>query len=535
MRSIYADTPEDSVKVSPRQFYGIEINAFAVAIAKVALSIAENQMRRKSAWILGRTFDNLPLTKYISIRKANALCVDWKEIAPKVDYIIGNPPFRGAMKQNGEQKSDMRRVWGNARGVGEMDYVSAWYKKASDFMKGTAIRAAFVSTNSIIQGQNALTVWKPLITAGNHFDFAHRTFKWLSDSDNMAHVHCVITGFSSAPNDKPKIIFDGKKILTVSNINQYLLDAPTLFIESRSTPVCPVPPMRFGSMPRDGGNLIIKADDLDEFLRLEPAAAKYIRLYIGAEEFINGKKRYCLWLEGVPIDEIESMPLVAERVEGCRRFRLASKAAATRKFADTPHLFCQIAQPTTNYLLVPSVSSERRKYIPMGFLSSNVIASDAAQIIPDATPYHFGILTSSIHMAWLRIVGGRLESRYRYSKDIVYNNFIWCSVNERQRRLIERSAQEILDVRADFADWTLAKLYNEDTMPDELKAAHKWNDFNVALAYGFEKFLEDEGRIVAELMKLYKGAGVKVSGVKVSGAKVSGAKVSGAKGKIPKS
>ena len=506
LNHLYADLPPNPIKVTPRQFYGIEIDSFAAAVARLALSIADIQMKRETSWILNRDLPELPLSKFVSIQKANALRVDWKDFAPNVNYIIGNPPYRGAMKQNDDQKADMRRVWENACGVGEMDYVSAWHRKTSEFIQGTAIRCAFLSTNSIVQGEQCADVWKILHEKFNvHVDFAHRTFKWQNDSDNQASVHCVVVGFSSAPNVKPKKIFDGDKVTVAENINAYLIDGEDIFVESRPNPIQDdVPKIVFGSMPNDGGNLIIEADDLDAFLNLEPAAEKYIRLYIGADEFIKGKKRYCLRLEEVPLDEIKKMPLVYERVEKVREHRLKSKRAATRKLASTPMLFAENRQPTTNYILIPVTSSQRRRYLPMGFMTQNVIANSQSLIIPDAELYHFGVLTSSIHMAWLKTVGGRLKSDYRYSATVVYNNFPWCSVNERQRRLIERSAQEILNVRADFADWTLAKLYNEKDMPDELRSAHHTNDYNVALAYGFEKFLDDEARIVAELMKMYK-------------------------------
>lgn len=508
LRSINAEIPDNPIKVTPQQFYGIEINDFAVSVARLALWIAEIQMLRKTSWIIGRELKELPLRKYISIHKANALRVDWKAICSpdKISYIIGNPPYRGYSDQKLAQKDDMRRVFADNPKSGKLDYVAAWFRKAADFIQGTEIRCAFVSTNSICQGEQCDYLWRNLYERLNiHVDFCHRTFKWLSDSDNMAHVHCVIVGFSQAPNDKPKKIFDGDKVYTVDNINFYLIDDEIIFIKPRRKPIQDdVPKMIYGNKPTDNGNLIVKDDEYEPFIVLEPAAQKYIHLYLGAEEFINGEKRYCLWLEGVSMSEIEKMPLVAERVEACRQVRLRSSKPETREDAATPHLFQEVRQPTTNYLLVPRHSSERRKYIPISFMSPNIIASDAAQFIPDATPYYFGVLTSSIHMAWLRTVGGRFKSDYRYSVTVVYNNFVWCKPDKAHRRLIEESAQKILDVRARYADWTYAKLYNEETMPDDLRSAHKWNDYNVALAYGFDKFLDDEAKIVAELMRLYK-------------------------------
>ena len=502
---LYADLPEDPIKVSPRQFYGIEIDSFAVAVARLALSIADIQMKRETSWIINRDLPELPIVKYISVIAANALHVDWKAFAPKVNYIIGNPPFVGARNKNKDQAADIQRVFAGWKNTGNLDYVACWYKKAADFMTGNNTRAALVSTNSICQGDSVGTLWKNLFDAGIHIDFAHRTFKWLSDSENQAHVHCVVVGFSCATNAKPKLLIDGNKVTVADNINAYLVDGENIFVESRPNHIqSGVPKMRFGSMPNDGGKLIIEADAFDAFIRDEPAAQKYIRLYLGADEFIDKKQRYCLWLEGVSLEEIESMPLMTERVEACRQCRLNSKRAATRKLADKPMLFAENRQPTTNYILVPRVSSENRKYIPMGFMSSNVIASDATLIIPDATLYHFGVLTSSIHMAWLRTVGGRLKSDYRYSATVVYNNFYWATPSGRQRRRIEETAQEILKVRAAFADWTYAKLYDEATMPADLRDAHRENDLAVAIAYGFADIINDEAAIVARLMKEYK-------------------------------
>ncbi len=505
LKNLFAEIPKNPVKVSPRQFYGIEINDFAVAVAKDALWIAEIQMLRKTSWIIGETLKELPLRKNISIVKANALRVDWKKIAPEVDFVIGNPPFVGARMKNSEQTKDIQKIFDGWKNLGNLDYVACWYKKAADFMAEKKIRAALVSTNSVCQGDSVGTLWKNLFAQKIHIDFCHRTFKWHSELENPAHVHCVVVGFSSAPNDKPKIIFDGKKKIFAENINAYLVDGEDIFVESRPNHLQDfVPKMCFGSMPNDGGNLIIEVNELETFLKLEPAAQKYVFSYVGAEEFIHDKKRYCLWLEGVPMSEIEKMPLVLERVEKVREHRLASKSAGTRKLADKASLFYQNAQPKTNYILIPRVSSENRKYIPIGFLEPKIIASDATLTIPAAQIYHFGILTSSIHMAWMRTVCGRLESRYRYSATVVYNNFVWCEPTSRQRRRIEQTAQEILDVRADFPDWTFAKLYDEATMPKDLRDAHKENDLAVALAYGFENFLNDEPRLVAELMKLYK-------------------------------
>ncbi|MBR4151791.1 MAG: class I SAM-dependent DNA methyltransferase [Selenomonadaceae bacterium] len=508
---LYADIPFNPIKVTPRQFYGIEIDSFAVAVARLALCIADIQMKRETSWIINRDLPELPLDKYISIRKANALRVDWSEVVlpANVDYIVGNPPYKGRRYRSHEQQAEVSMFFDYK----DVDYVACWYKKAAKFIHGTNIRCTFLSTNSIMQGEQVTPIWKEFFSKGIHIDFANRTFNWTSDSENMAHVHCVIVGFSSAPNNKPKVIFDGNKIITAQNINAYLLDAPNVFIEIRSNPIQKdVPKMRNGNVPLDGDALKIEAEDYENFIRAEPAAKKYIKRLIGGYELIYNNLRYVLWLKGVPMSEINKMPLVAERVELCKKNRLAM-CESTRKLAKTPTTFRDTFNPA-HYIALPMVSSENRRYIPMAYFNEDIIPTNQVQIIPDATIYHFGILTSSIHMAWVRIVAGRFKSDYRYSKDVVYNNFIWCSPSSRQKRRIEETAAEILRVRADFSNRTLAELYDEKKMPADLRDAHKENDYAVALAYGFEKFLEDEPRIVAELMKLYKEVREKVSGVK---------------------
>ncbi len=496
------------VQVSLSQFYGIEINDFAVSVARTALWIAEHQMLRETSTIVGTNLNFLPLKSYTNIVEGNALRLDWESVVPKekLNYIMGNPPFVGGMMMTREQKAEFTEVVGNVRGVGEMDYVVAWYYKAVRLMKDTSIRAALVSTNSICQGQQAVTVWKSLMR-DIHIDFAYRTFRWDSESNSKAHVHCVIVGFSCAPSNKPKVIYYGDRKQIAENINAYLLDADNVFIDSHSSPICDVPPMRFGSMPRDGGGFILSEQEKEELLKKEPQAEKWLHRYIGAEDFINNKVRWCLWLVGISPAELRSMPEVLRRVEFVRQFRLNSVAAATRKFAETPTLFCQIAQPDTDYILVPRVSSERRRYVPMGFKSVEDIASDATQIIPDASLYHFGILTSNIHNGWMRAVCGRLEMRYRYSKDIVYNNFPWPTPTEEQKAKIEQTAQAILDARAIYPDSSLADLYDETSMPPELRKAHQDNDRAVMAAYGWTKnhpAYSSESACVAELMKMYQ-------------------------------
>ena len=404
---------------------------------------------------------------------------------------------------NPAQKADVNEVFSGWKNVGNLDYVSAWYKKAADFLAHKNCRAAFVSTNSITQGDSVGTLWRPLFD-NVHIDFAHRTFRWDSESVQKAHVHCVIVGFSSAPNSKTKIIFDGDKKIIASNINAYLLDAPNIFVESRPTHIQGnVPEIGIGNKPIDDGNYLFTRDEMIDFIKREPNSQKYFRLWYGAREFINNEPRYCLLLKDCPPNELKCMPLVYRRVKNVREFRLASKSAGTRKLADKPTKFHVENFPTGNYLLIPRVTSENRHYVPIGFMSPNELASDTVHVVPDASIYHFGILTSSIHMAWLRTVAGRLESRYRYSKDVVYNNFIWCEPSDKQKTAIEASAQRIVDVRAKFSDATFAELYDEVTMPYELRQAHRANDRAVAVAYGLENILDDESAIAVALLKLY--------------------------------
>ena len=493
------------IRVSIQQFYGIEINDFAVTVAKTAMWIAESQMLKETESIVNMDLDFLPLKSYVNIVEGNALRMDWESVVPKekLNYIMGNPPFVGGMLMNKEQKADITEIFGTAKGVGELDYVSGWYMKAVEYMISTNISAAFVSTNSICQGQQAVTMWKPLMECGIKIQFAHRTFIWDSEANVKAHVHCVIVGFSHINRSK-KMIFDNDTMRLVDNINSYLSDAPDIFIESNSKPLCGVPAMRFGSMPRDGGGFILSDEERQELISKEPLSEKWVHKYIGAYEFINNKSRWCLWLVGANPNELKHCPTVMKRIEAIRDFRANSVAAGTRKFAATPTLFCQIAQPDSDYIVVPKVSSERRRYIPMGFLTKDVIASDLVFLIPDATLYNLGILTSNVHMAWMRAVCGRLKSDYRYSKDIVYNCFPWPTPTAEQQAKIEKTAQAILDARALYPDCSLADLYDELTMPPELRKAHQENDRAVMQAYGFDIKTTTESSRVAELMKMYQ-------------------------------
>ena len=488
------------ILVSIENFYGIEINNFAVAVARTALWIAENRLMKRTESILKEKLEFLPLLRAANITEGNALRINWKELAPHgVNYIISNPPFVGYSFQTPDQKIDLQSIFLENK---KLDYVACWFQKAADFMIGTETRAAFVSTNSIIQGEQAAPLWQKLFESV-HIDFAHRPFKWISDSDYLTAVHCVVIGFSHAPNKLPKLIYEGEQMIEAKNINAYLIDAPNVLIGSRTKPLCKVPAMRNGSIPIDGDALKIEADELEDFIRQEPRAEKFIRKLIGGRELIHNEARYVLWLVEATADEIASMPLVAERVVAVRQFRLSSTRKATIKAAEFAHLFAERYPPTNSYIAVPRVSSERRKYIPIGFFDGETIATNQVLIIPEATVYHFGVLTSIVHMAWMRVVCGRLEVDYRYSAKIVYNNFPWCTPTAAQRRKIRRTAQRILDIRARYPECSLAFLYDESTMPDELRAAHLENDNAVLDAYGFDREIS-EAEIVSRLMAMYQ-------------------------------
>lgn len=491
-----AHTP---IKVSINQFYGIEINDFAVSVGKTALWIAESQMMMKTEDIIHMHLDFLPLKTYANIVEGNALRLDWETVVPKtsLDYIMGNPPFVGFTFMESEQKDDMQNIF---PGTKNLDYVSCWYKLANDYIRDTQIECALVSTNSITQGETATALWSKLDCKIN---FAYRTFKWESEAKIKAAVHCVIIGF--ADFDRPdKYLYDNGISVKATNINAYLIDAPNLLVKSRNKPLCDVSKMVYGNKPADGGFLIIEDSDYEKFIKDEPQSVKYIRPLLGAVEYLHNKKRWCLWLRNAEPGELKKMPKVMERVRNCQKMRADSIAAGIRKFADTPTLFAQITQPdNVPYIIVPRVSSEKRRYIPMGFLDPNIIVSDAVQIIPNATLYEFGVISSNVHMAWMRAIAGRLKSDYRYSKDVVYNNFVWPEPTDKQKALIEKTAQAILDARALCPNSSLADLYDEALMPPELRKAHQLNDRAVMDAYGFDKKLT-ESACVAELMRLYQ-------------------------------
>ena len=494
------------IQVSIGQFYGIEINDFAVTVARTALWIAESQMMKETEDVVHMPLDFLPLRSYANIIEGNALRLDWESVIPqyKLNYIMGNPPFVGARLMGSEQKDDVTAIFEGWKNAGNLDYVCCWYKKAADFMAGTAIRSALVSTNFVSQGESVANLWKPLFEGGVHIDFAHRTFRWDSEAKIKAHVHCVIIGFSVATNAAPKVLYTSDRSQIVHNINGYLLDAENVFVESRSKPLCNIPEIGIGNKPIDGGNYLFTKEEMDEFLQKEPAAKAYFKPWYGSQEFINRCPRYCLWLGDCPPNELRKMPECIKRVEAVRQLRLASKSAGTRKLADTPTRFHVENMPSGTYVVIPEVSSERRKYVPMGFMTPDILCSNLVKIVPNATLYHFGVLTSNVHMAWMRAVCGRLKSDYRYSKDIVYNNFPWPTPTDEQKVKIEQTAQAILDARALYPDSSLADLYDEVTMPKELRRAHQQNDRTIWEAYGKAWDIKSESGCVAELMRMYQ-------------------------------
>ena len=519
---------EGTIKVNISQFYGIEINDFACTVAKTALWIAESQMLKETSHIVGVDLNFLPLKTNAYIHEGNALRMDWAEVvAPdKLNYIMGNPPFVGYSLQSKEQKDEMLSIYVDEKGkpyktAGKIDYVAAWYWKAAELMyKNRSIRsdvrsvrpikAALVSTNSITQGEQVAAIWQPLMERfGIQIDFAYRTFRWDSEADIKAHVHCVIIGFSlkdtiGIPKGyEKKIYLSDHQVVQANNINPYLIDAPTVWLESRTKPICNVPQMSSGGKPVEGGFLILSPEERLTLLTKSPQIESYIRPFTSGDDFINNKQRYCLWLIDCPPNILRSSSEVMQRINSVREFRLASVKEATRRCADNPTLFMEIKEPQNNYLLVPATSSEQRRYIPIGYVDKSVIPNNAVQFVPDATLYHFGVLTSNVHMAWMRVVCGRLEMRYRYSANIVYNNFPWCQPTEEQKAKIEQTAKAILDARAKYPDASLADLYDENAMPPELRKAHQDNDRAVMAAYGFSPKMT-ESECVAELFKRYQ-------------------------------
>lgn len=497
----------EKIKVTIDQFYGIEINDFAVNVAKTALWIAESQMIKQTEEIIARQIDFLPLTTNAFIVEGNALRMDWESVVPKdeLDFIIGNPPFVGASMMSKEQKEEAVAIFGKIKLSNSIDYVGAWYHKASAMIQDTNIRCALVSTNSITQGEQVAPLWNNLINKyGVHIDFAYRTFRWDSEASLKAHVHCVIIGFSCCNNARVKRIFDNDIQSVAENISPYILNAPTITVASSSKPICSVPKMTKGNQPTDNGNFILSEREKNELLLFDESVSCCIKRYIGAKDFLNNNEiRYCLWLKNISPTVYRHNKEIMRRIEAIKEFRLKSSAAPTRKSAETSYKFFSTPQTDETYLIIPRVSSEKRKYIPIGFMMPDIIASDSCSIVPDATLFHFGVLTSNVHNAWMRTVCGRLEMRYRYSGGIVYNTFPWCNPTEEQKAKIEQTAQAILDARALYPDCSLADLYDELTMPIELRKAHQANDKAVMQAYGFSLKMT-EAECVAELMKMYQ-------------------------------
>lgn len=493
------------IKVSIQQFYGIEINDFAVTVATTALWISEAQMLRETEKIIRRDIDFLPLKSYTNIVEGNALRVDWQSVVPKekLNFIIGNPPFVGLSLRNESQQEDMANVFkGNDR-AGRLDYVAAWYKKAANLIKGTYVECAFVSTNSIVQGEQVPVLWEDLFMHGITINFAHRSFIWSSEASQKAHVHCVIIGFATH-NRTEKYLFENGIKRQVENINGYLVNADNVFIQLRGKANPNVPKLVQGNKPWDGGNLILSTEEKKNLVAKYPSAQSFVHPFIGSYEFINRKERWCLWLKGVAPNEYRNIPEIMDRLAKCAEVRRNTKTVAVQAQAETPMLFSQIRQPDSDYILVPETSSSSRRYIPMGFMPQNVIASNSTLVATDATLFLFGVMTSNVHMAWMRTVCGRLKSDYRYSPS-VYNNFPWPTPTEEQKEKIEQTAQGILDARALYPNSSLADLYDELTMPVELLKAHQANDRAVMQAYGFPvKSTFTESQCVAELFKLYK-------------------------------
>ena len=444
----------------------------------------------------------LPLHDYDGIVEGNALRLDW----PQTDYIMGNPPFVGAMWMKGEKRTDVELVFPECEMVGQVDYVSGWFAKAAKFILGTNIRCAFVATNSICQGQQVALIWKPLFEKYNiHIDFAYRTFKWDNEAAEKAHVHCVIVGFSSVADARQRIIYvDERNTIDAKNINGYLSAADNVFISARREQVSGKSPMHMGVMARDGGHLILSQEEYEDYVVREPIGKQWIHKYMMGREFINNIRRYCFWLADANPADVRKCPLLLKRLELVKKARLESPAKETQKLADTPMLFAQLAQPKANFIAFPKVSSQQRQYIPIGFLTPDIIVGDKIYVVENVGLYDFGILTSGVHNAWMRAVAGRMKSDYSYSNTIVYNNFPWPTLSDSAtlREKISQTAQAILDVRGKYPDSSLADLYDLLTMPPDLRAAHAANDCAVLAAYGLKPGTP-EPEIVAHLFKLY--------------------------------
>lgn len=498
------------IKVSIQQFYGIEINDFAVTVAKTALWIAESQMLEETKSIVyGFNDDFLPLKTYVNITEGNALQIDWKDvIAPeRLSYIMGNPPFVGTKLMNKKQKEDVKRVLGKYNNYGTLDYVSCWYAKSCEYIEGTAICCAFVSTNSIVQGEQVEPLWKELFAREIEINFAYRTFVWDSEANAKAQVHCVIIGFSRKEVKHRKIIYDGEELKIVNHINAYLVDAEDVFVESKRKPICNVQEMYLGCDFKDDNNYILGEEEKEELIKREPLVEKYIKKYINAKELISRKHRYCLWLNNANPGDLKKLPTVMKKIEAVKLFRLESNSPDTQRYAEYPtrpaRLRYYSEERNTSALGVPRISSATRRYLPMELLDADTIGGASILMIPEATLYTFAILNSNVHMAWMRTVCGRMKSDYRYANGLVYNTFPWPSPTDVQKAKIEKAAQGILDARALYPNANLAALYDPLTMPSELSKAHNINNKVVMEAYGFSTKMT-EADCVAELMKLYQ-------------------------------
>lgn len=496
--SLFGDS-KNPIKVSIGQFYGIEINDFAVTVAKTALWIAESQMMKETTDIIHHEIDFLPLKSYANITAGNALRMDWEDVVPKdkLNYIMGNPPFCGRRYRTPEQIEDVSNFFKYR----DIDYVACWYKKAAGFMENTNVQTAFVSTNSIVQGEQVAALWGELLDKAIQIDFAHRTFIWNSEASQKAHVHCVVIGFSYSIKREKYIFETALPPRLVTNINPYLVEGPNIIVQHHSKPLSPIPSMKNGNVPLDGDALKIEKEEYNNF-----KDCGFLKRLVGGKELLHNEKRYVLWLVNAKISDIKKYPNVVKRVELCKANRLAMKDKASQKLANTPTTFRDTNNPET-YIAIPMVSSERRRYIPMAYLDSQTIPTNQIQTIPNASIYHFGVLNSNIHNAWMRAVAGRLKSDYRYSKDIVYNNFPWPTPTEAQKAKIEETAQGILDARALYPDASLADLYDDTFMPPELRKAHVRNDQAVAAAYGLNKNspeFKSESACVAMLMRMYQ-------------------------------
>jgi hypothetical protein len=499
---------DDYIKVNVDQFYGMEIEEFPARIAQTALWLMDHQMNMQVRERFGQYYLRIPLSASPSIQCTNALTVDWESVVPKTElsYIMGNPPFLGSRIMNREQKREVEKVFGSMKNFGELDYVTCWYLKAAQYIQGTSIEVSFVSTNSICQGLQVPILWKELLYKyGIKINFAHQTFKWSNEARGKAAVYCIIIGIGLSDREIKRIYHyasvTGKPVEAIVNhVNPYLVDASDMFIESRGEPLCDVPPMNFGNMPADGGEFLFTTEEKNDFLSKEPGAASFFRRFISANEFINNRERWCLWLADIEPGHLKKLKYVLRRVNNVKETR---EVSARPHLANVPHLFAQITQPMgKDFILIPRHSSENRKYIPIGLFASDNIAADSCLIVPDGTLYHFGILTSGMHMVWMRHVCGRLEMRYRYSKDIVYNNFPWPSSSDKQKTAIEEAAQAVLDTRARFPKSSLADLYGPLTMPADLVKAHQKLDRAVEKAYG--RSFDDDSQRVAYLFELYQ-------------------------------